>query len=73
MKINKVKLVLYLLVILFICLTMFSFKGTFALFENNGTGIVDNDIGNWIIKVSNQLITTGQTEEIVIDSFVYEP
>ena len=72
MKINKVKISLYLLVIVFICITMISFKGTFALFENNGTGIVDNDIGNWIIRLSNELITSGQTEEIVIDSFVYE-
>ena len=69
---NRIKLILYLLVLIFITLTIVIFKKSYALYENNASGVVDNTIGRWIIKVSDQLITTGQTEDIVVDSFIYE-
>ena len=67
---NRIKLILYLLVLIFITLTIVIFKKSYALYENNASGVVDNTIGRWIIKVSDQLITTGQTEDIVVDSFI---
>ena len=69
---NRIKFALYFCLFAFIVITIITFKSTYALFENDATGIVDNTIGKWIIKVSDALITSGQTEDIVIDSFIYE-
>jgi len=46
---------------------------TLALFETDTIGTGEEPIGKWIIKVSGKDITTGTSEEIVIDSFVYTP
>ncbi|MBR4178872.1 MAG: hypothetical protein IKR57_05965 [Bacilli bacterium] len=72
MKKNKVKIILYLIVIIFIVISFYVFKDTFALFEDEGFGVVNNDIGAWVIKLSNQVITGTNIDEIVIDSFVYD-
>ena len=69
---NKIKIILYAFVFVLLIITLFSFKNSYALFENDATGIVDNTIGKWVIKVSDKLITSSETEDIVIDSFIYD-
>ena len=68
---KRIKLILWLLVIIFAFITVFVFSDTLALFENNAFGLAEMPIGRWIIRLSNQLITSGISEDIVIDSFVY--
>ena len=72
MKKINVRLILWLLVFGFACLTLYMFSDTFALFENNSRGRADSDIGKWIIKISNELISDGEIEELVVDNFVYD-
>jgi len=69
---KRIKIILWLLVIIFVFITISVFSDTLALFENNASGVVNNEIGKWVIKLSNQLITGENTEDIVIDNFVYE-
>ncbi len=44
---------------------------SYALYENNVTGDVDTTPANWNIKVNNTLISTGVTNEFVIDNINY--
>ena len=71
MKKNKVRVILYLLIVILVAVSVTLVYDTLALFETNAEAIVNNDVGRWIIKVSNQDITTGTSEVINIDSFVY--
>ena len=70
-KRNRTRIILYLLLIIVFAVSVTLVYDTLALFETNSTGTFENDIGKWIIKVSNKDITTGTGETIVIDSFVY--
>ena len=70
-KRNRTRIILYLLLIIVFAVSVTLVYDTLALFETNSTGTFENDIGKWIIKVSNKDITTGTSETIVIDSFVY--
>ena len=70
---KRISLILWLLVIIFVLITISVFSKTLALFEDNAFAIANNDIGRWIIKISGQNITDGESEDIVIDSFIYEP
>ena len=72
MKINRFKVIIWLVVLILILITYFVFSKTLALFENDATGTVDNDIGKWVVKINNQLISSGQTQNITIDSFIYD-
>lgn len=69
---NKFRYILWILVIGCLAVTLLIFKGTYALFENDAYGIVNNTIGQWVIKLSNQVISSGVNEEIEINNFVYE-
>lgn len=69
---NRLKISFYLLLFIFICATAVVFSSTYALFENDANGVVNHDIGNWIIKINNQAITTASVTSIVVDNFVYE-
>ena len=71
MKRINVKLFLWLLVIIFLSITLIVFSDTLALFESNANGLVNSDTGRWIIKVNNETITEEDVETIVIDDFVY--
>ncbi len=71
MRNNRIKIILWLTVFVFACLTLFVFGNTLAVFENNSRGRAEADIGKWVIKLSDELISDGLNEEIVIDSFVY--
>lgn len=72
MKKNRVKILLWVGVLALFAMTAIIFKNTYALFETDAYGIANNDIGRWIIKLSNQLITSGLDEDITISNFVYE-
>ena len=69
---KQVKIVLWALVFVFLCFTFMMFADTLALFESNASGEADMDIGKWVIKVSDVSITDGESQSIVVDSFVYE-
>ena len=69
MMINKTRIILYVSVL---ALTLVTFGATLALFENNATAVVEPDIGKWIITLNDELISSGVSEDIVIDNFVYE-
>ena len=70
---NRIRLILWICFIILAFSTFLIFGRTYALFENNATARAESDIGKWIIRLSNQLISDGLTEELVIDSFVYAP
>ena len=72
-KKNRTRIILYLLVIIVFAVSVTLVYDTLALFETDTIGAFEEDIGKWVIKVSGQDITTGTSEEIVIDSFVYTP
>ncbi len=72
MRMSKTKLYLWICAIALSITTFFVFKDTLALFEDNAYGIANNDIGRWVIKLSNQTITSGVSEEVQINNFVYE-
>ena len=72
MKKNSIRILLWSLVIIFIIITFTLFKNTFALFETEASGKANNDIGKWIIKINDELISDGIVETISVDQFVYE-
>ena len=69
---KRVKVILWVLVVVFLVFSFFMFADTFALFEDTGLGTADFEIGKWVIKISNVTISEGQSQSIVVDSFVYE-
>jgi len=68
---NKTQIVLWLLVVILFSIAFIVFSDTLALFETDSSGIVNNDVGSWIIKVNNQSITQTVNEAIEINSFQY--
>ncbi len=72
MKKNKIKILLWISAIVLAITTFFVFKDTFALFETNAYGVANSDIGRWVIRLSNQTITSGLDEDLEIDNFNYQ-
>ncbi len=72
MKKSKIKILLWISAIVLAITTIFVFKDTLALFETNAYGVANSDRGRWIIRLSNQSITSGVDEEIEINNFVYQ-
>ena len=70
-KIN-IRIILWLVVIIFLILSAVIFKNTYALFETNASGVVNNTIGRWVIKLNDNLISSGLTEDLDINNFIYE-
>lgn len=68
---KKTKILLYALAIVVAVITVITFSDTYALFETNASGVVNSQIGKWVIKISSQTITDGLNEEIEINNFVY--
>ena len=68
----KTKLKLWLLVILFFILSIYLISDSYALFETNSSGEANSEIGKWVIKISDILISDNQKEEFSVDNFVYE-
>ncbi len=71
-KRNRFKVILYLVVVIFFFLTFIVFSRTLALFEDNASGLADSDIGRWIIKINNTNITSGNSQTLTINNFVYQ-
>lgn len=68
---NRLRLLLWLLVIASVSITILLLTNTFALFEDNANAVVNETIGKWVIKLSNNIISDGLSEELEIDNFVY--
>ena len=71
MKKSSVKRYLFLLVIFGVLVTSYMIVDTYALFETNGTGVVSEDVGKWIIKLNNTDISGGVSEDFTINNFIY--
>ena len=71
MTINKTQIVLYILVIILLCTSFVVFSDTLALFETDSEGVVNSDVGKWVIKVNNNSITETVNEAIEITNFQY--
>ena len=68
---NKTQIVLYILVIILFCSSFVIFSDTLALFETDSSGVVNTDVGKWVIKVNNNTITETVNEAIEISNFQY--
>jgi len=71
MKFNF-KVTIWLVVIIMVVASFIVFADTLALFESDGVGFANMDIGKWVIKISDVTISNTQTQTLVVDSFVYE-
>ena len=69
---DNFRVIIWIIVFIMVVSSFIIFADTLALFESNGTGKANMDIGNWVIKISNVDITNGQSENIIIDRFIYE-
>lgn len=69
---DNFRVIIWIIVFIMVVSSFVIFADTLALFESNGTGKANMDIGNWVIKISNVDITNGQSENIIIDRFIYE-
>lgn len=69
---SRIKIILYLLVVIAFVFIFFTLAGSYALFESEVNGDTDLDISDWVIRLSNKLITTGSTQTIVVNNFTYE-
>ena len=68
---NKTQIVLYILVIILLCTSFVVFSDTLALFETDSSGVVNTDVGKWVIKVNDNTITDTVNEAIDITNFQY--
>ena len=68
---NKSHIILWLLVIILLSITIIVFSDTLALFETDSSGVVNSDIGKWVIKINNETIQNSEDEVIPITNFVY--
>jgi len=68
---SRTQIVLWLLVVIVFSAAFIIFSDTLALFETDSEGVVNSDVGKWLIKVNNQAITETVNEAIEINSFQY--
>lgn len=68
---NKIKFVLYLLVVVALGLTFYIISDTYALFEREASGSANFDIAQWVIKLNNIDISSGETISFSLSNFVY--
>ena len=68
---SKTQIALWLLVVIVFSIAFVVFSDTLALFETDSEGVVNSDVGKWLIKVNNQTITETVNEAIEINSFQY--
>ena len=69
---DNFKKIIWLAVFIMVVASFIVLADTLALFETNGFGEANMDIGKWVIKISDVTITNNQSQEIVINNFVYE-
>lgn len=60
---------LIILGIIFAIITFFAIKGTYALFETNGEGEANFEIGKWVIKLNGKDISLSKI--ITLDDFTF--
>ena len=68
---SKTQIALWLIVVIAFSIAFVVFSDTLALFETDSSGVVNSDVGKWLIKVNNQTITETVNEAIEINSFQY--
>jgi hypothetical protein len=68
---DNFKVIIWTVVFILVIASFVVFADTLALFETNGTGEANMDIGKWVIKISDVDITSPSVQEIVIDNFTY--
>ena len=68
---SKTQIVLWILVVIVFSVAFIIFSDTLALFETDSEGVVNTDIGKWLIKVNNETITETVNEPIEINNFQY--
>lgn len=68
---SKTQIALWLLVVIMFSIAFVVFSDTLALFETDSEGVVNTDVGKWLIKVNNETITETVNEDIEINSFQY--
>lgn len=68
---SKTQIALWLIVVILFCIAFMIFSDTLALFETDSSGVVNSDVGKWLIKVNDQSITQTVNEAIEINNFQY--
>lgn len=62
---------LYIIGFFSFLILVLSITGTYALFENNGEGVLNEPIAKWNIKLNEINISEGYTEDLVINDVNY--
>ncbi len=60
-----------LIVLSLLLLIVFVASYSYSLFESNISGQTEASVADWLIKVNNTLISTGQTETFTVDEIHY--
>lgn len=68
---KKIKIALYVMTFVLICISAYIFKDTYAIFETDSTGEATFDIGSWVIKLNELDISSGQTVNFSMNNFNY--
>src|SRR5574344_1320916 len=68
---NRVKTLLWLLVLLMAVFAIFKIADTYAIFETNASATVSQPTGKWGIKLNGTDISGGVVENFTINDFVY--
>src|SRR5574344_54947 len=68
---NNIKSKLWILVLISAIVLIVTIGGTYALFENNGTGATDIRVGKWVIKLNTIDISPGITQTFNINDITY--
>lgn len=68
---NRVKTLLWLLVLLMAVFAIFKIADTYAIFETNASATVSQQTGKWVIKLNGTDISGGVVENFTINDFVY--
>lgn len=69
--VNKVKVILWLSAIIAVAFTCFLLRDTLGLFENNNEGQTDVDLAKWVIKLNNEMISSGSRQTLNVSDFSY--
>ena len=67
---NK-KRIVALIVLSFLLVIAFVVSYSYSLFESEISGETEATIADWLIKVNDTLISTGQTETFTVDEIHY--
>lgn len=62
---------LWFIVIIFLLVSIYLISNSYALFETNSGGAIEGDVGKWIIKLNDNLISGATPTTFNIDSFQY--